>query len=184
MSPAAIYSSPAVTTTTSIGTIQEQVPRSELSLEHRLDCAVQCAGQFRGLGLKSSSWYLVFSCRGRLFLLSRHRESKNKRHPTCLFILWNICGKQENDKHPCSKSNIFDLWNFRNIIYTFDCAELSIQQNPNLWLRTEDIWMAPQSHSSPHLNLGHVQRAVYSVHGIMGTGIPNKFTYLWPRPDG
>ena len=136
---AAIYSSPSVTTTTttSIGTIQEQVPRSELSLEHRLDCAVQCAGQFRGLGLKSSSWYLVFSCRGRLFLLSRHRESKNKRHPTCLFILWNICGKQENDKHPCSKSNIFDLWNFRNIIYTFDCAELSIQQNPNLWLRTQ-----------------------------------------------
>ena len=101
---------------------------------------MQCravAGQFRGLGLKSSSWYLVFSCRGRLFLLSRHRESKNKRHPTCLFILWNICGKQENDKHPCSKSNIFDLWNFRNIIYTFDCAELSIQQNPNLWLRTQ-----------------------------------------------
>ena len=126
-----------------------------------LDCAVQCAGQFRGLGLKSSSRYLVFSCRGRLLLHSRHRESKNKRHPTCLFILWNICGKQENDKHPCSKSNIFDLWNFRNIIYTFDRAEFRFEQNPNQWLRTEDIWMAPpQSHSAPHLNLGHVQSAV------------------------
>ena len=137
MPPAAIYSSPAVptTTTTSIGTIQEQVPRSELSLEHRLDCAVQCAGQFRGLGLKSSSWYLVFSCRGRLFLHSRHRESKNKRHPTCLFILWNICGKQENDKHPCSKSNIFDLWNFRNIIYTFDRAEFRFE----IWTKSKSV---------------------------------------------
>ena len=109
---------------------------------------------------KWTSDSVVFSCRSRLLLHSRHRESKNKRHPTCLFILWNICGKQENDKHPCSKSNIFDLWNFRNIIYTFDRAEFRFEQNPNQWLRTEDIWMAPQSHSAPHLNLGHVQSAV------------------------